>query len=68
MLLLIVTMNAHADTTLLSDSRLDNVEMQAIKDASDSELISLNECLNDNETPSLSDTSCINDILGDVHN
>jgi len=43
-------------------------EIQAINQASSDELKELNQCLIDFNETKLNETSCINDVLGDVHN
>lgn len=60
-----LTLNSYASN--LDISNLSESEILAIGQASDSQIIELKKCLI-YENGSLDDTSCINDILGDVHN
>lgn len=48
---------------------LDKAEVNALESASNAKFIELFDCvLYDNETNIINETSCINDIFGDVHN
>lgn len=43
-------------------------EIQAIKDATIHQKLQLFECLENEKTTIVDDTSCINEVFGDVHN
>lgn len=61
--------NANASTkSNWTTSGLDNAETQAIDDASQKELWKLSDCMNESNETEISETSCINEVFGDVHN
>jgi hypothetical protein len=54
--------------TIFTTNDLDNAELQAIDDSTHLEFTKLVECAEDAGTTDLGDTSCINEVFGDVHN
>lgn len=47
---------------------LDDVETQVIDEASDKEIKELSSCMNDYSETQINNTSCVNEVFGDVHN
>ncbi len=67
-----LSLNAFAhnngDVTTWHTTNLPDSETQAINQASESQLSSITECMSDQDTTDINETSCINEVFGDVHN
>ncbi len=47
---------------------LASVELEAVNEATQSEIKELDECMNDAQKIVIDETSCVNSVFGDVHN
>ena len=62
----IISFNSFASN--IDTSGLHSLEIQAIQESTTEERALLVECLLDEKTMIVDNTSCINDVFGDVHN
>jgi hypothetical protein len=67
-LFLLVTFSINSFASNIDTVGLLDVEIQAVDDATDEELSELEQCVTDNGETIIDNTSCINEIFGDVHN
>ncbi len=47
---------------------LTDAETQIIDESSDKQLSKLTDCMQDNDSYAISETSCINEVFGDIYN
>ncbi len=65
---LLATLSLNSFAVSIDTAGLLDVEIQAIDEATPAEFKLLVDCMNDQNETKINETSCINDVLGDVHN
>lgn len=66
--LILATLSLNSFASSIDLSGLHTLEIQAINEATSEERALLMECLLDEKTMVIDETSCVNDVFGDVHN
>ncbi len=66
--LLILGNYVRASDAVWTTKGLDNVEVQVVDEANASDMRLLSNCMVESEETEISETSCIQDVFGDVHN
>ena len=66
--LILVTLSLNSFAANIDFSGLHSLEIEAIQTSNNEDRALLIECLIDNETMIVDETSCINEVFGDVHN
>ena len=66
--LILVTLSLNSFAANIDLSGLHDLEIEAIQQSTSEDRALLIECLLDQKTMIVDDTSCINEVFGDVHN
>lgn len=67
-LTLSVNLLAATNNSNWTTEELDDAETQVIDQASHDELSEISACMIQNDETEIGNTSCVNDVFGDVHN
>lgn len=67
-LALITFLSVNSYAVSIDTAGLTDAEIQAVDESTDAQINDLHDCVIDQGETMINETSCINDILGDVHN
>jgi len=67
-LLILVTFSFNIFAVTIDTVGLLDVEIQAVDEATTAQLIELEQCVIDSNETKINETSCLNEVLGDIHN
>jgi hypothetical protein len=66
--LILVSFSFNIFAVSIDTAGLTNAEIQAVDESTDAQLNDLHDCVIEQNETMINETSCLNEVLGDVHN